>query len=226
MKDTASLPLPHEDRTLQFGPVRTASQLLEVQSLRYQQYQARTPDVVAELLRDFEFDRRGFVFLLRDQSRPVATGRIIRADSGVIALHRLAALSEPILRDPKVCEISRLAAVAASGTLLAFGTAMFGLGLGAKWALQHTPFERYVAYCQVSLLKLYRKVNARPCSEEFTLPNREERRFLLVEGRLEDAAEACSSMLSRFHVEPLTEDPYIQPPQRSAMKGMQCEIGF
>src|SRR5437870_7692033 len=81
MKDTPSLLLPLEDRTLQFGPVRTASQLLEVQSLRYQQYQARTPDVVPELLRDFEFDRRGFVFLLRDRSRPVATGRIIRVDS-------------------------------------------------------------------------------------------------------------------------------------------------
>ncbi|HSV24503.1 MAG TPA: hypothetical protein VLJ17_15930 [Xanthobacteraceae bacterium] len=226
MKDTPSLLLPLEDRTLQFGPVRTASQLLEVQSLRYQQYQARTPDVVPELLRDFEFDRRGFVFLLRDRSRPVATGRIIRVDSGVIALHHLAALPQPILRDPKVCEISRLAALAAGGTLLAFGTAMFGLGLGASWALQHTPFERYVAYCQVAFLKLYTKVKAHPCSEEFTLPNREERRFLLVEGRLEDAAEACSTMLSRYHIEPLTEDPYIQPPQRTPKQEMPCEIGF
>src|SRR5215471_12537245 len=155
MKDTASLPLLHEDSTLQFGPVRTAGQLLDVQSLRYQQYQARTPDVVPELLRVFEFDSRGVVFLLRDRSRPVATGRIIRVDSGVIVMHRLAPLPEPILRDPKVCEISRLAALAAGGTLLSFGTAMFGLGLGARWALQHTPFERYVAYCQVAFLKLY-----------------------------------------------------------------------
>lgn len=196
--DSLSSPKHSELRaSLQFGLVTTARELLEVQHVRHHQYEARTPDVVTELLRDYELDRHGYVFLLRENGIPGATGRLAPITSCMTALHRIGKVPQEVEADPSVCEISRIAALR-SGSGQPALLSMAILGLGARWALQHTSLVNYVAYCRLSLFRLYLAVGAQQIGEPFTLPNRGDRKFIVIGGRLADATAACEPALMRY----------------------------
>jgi len=99
-------------------------------------------------------DRAGHVFLLFHREALVATGRALPYPSRLSTLVDLSRHSASVGADS---EIGRVACIACSE---APARALTLLTLGSLWLERHTRLRRYVAYCQPSLVRVYRRVGA------------------------------------------------------------------
>jgi hypothetical protein len=138
-------------------------------------------------------DQDGHLFILRHEGEVVASGRVLPISSPHVELRAFRKLPPWAEQDPKMCEISRIAARPRSQGV-PYG--WIGLILGAEWLLQHTDIRRYIAYARAELVSLYRVVGAWETDMRFQIPERGPAVYSVVTGTIQQAAEKGTSLLA------------------------------
>ncbi|MGW0210925.1 hypothetical protein ACWDZ8_35915 [Streptomyces sp. NPDC003233] len=141
------------------------------QLLRVVRYAPRFPGSDPWYLDD-ERDQGGTVFLMRRAGRAVATLRILPVDSGNSELAALRPLPEGLSGLAGTWELGRVAALNADGGHPPYMPLLFTWG--ARWAQQHLPLERIVAYCTRGRLAGFARLGAEPVDGPYDLPGKGE----------------------------------------------------
>ncbi len=166
---------------------RTPVDLAEARNLRDVVYRTRLGLDTQRWNQEDARDRAGHVFLLREHSVLVGTGRALRTDSPLCEIRELGRLPADLETATDTCEVSRIATRRCSDGLPA---SLLLLGMGAEWLLEHTDLRRYVAYARVSVLWLYQKVGAVDLGTRFRISDRGDSEYGVILGGLSDAAAA------------------------------------
>lgn len=161
-----------------------------VRSLRQAQYTKHIGDTRwLDDPADAERDRVGFVYLLRQNGMPVASVRVVAASSDLAELHELGQMPETTSNDPHCCEVGRV--VATGGSL---SNSALIIACGTRWTVTNTPFERYIAYCRLPLVRLWQQFGALDTGCRFALPERQNAQYAVITGSLDDVAAATAEL--------------------------------
>jgi hypothetical protein len=164
---------------------------IDLRDLLYQRHLGMRPSDWGAA--ESERDRVGWTFLLRDEGSPVGCGRVLPARSRMGELQCFARLPRWATIDKSLCEVGRIACKPRA-ELPPFSLLL--LGGGARWLLEYTRFDRYIAYCRPTVAKAYMYVGAVDTGERFSLEERGGTEYMIVIGRLEDAVKALNKFPS------------------------------
>jgi len=175
----------------------------EVVALRDCRYRERLGLQPSQWAEDEERDAAGWVFLLSDDDRPVATVRVIPMGAIRTELGDLGRLPDGCERDPWLCEVTRIAAEDRAGPELPYSAYLFG-AVGV-WLIDAN-LHRYIGYCRTTLVPFFRAVGAKQVGELFRIPGRGDTEYVLIAGQLTEVIDSVVGLgARRDHLPGLSE---------------------
>lgn len=176
-----------------FHAVVSDAELRCALALRDAVYRRRLGLALSDTPDDAERDRLGYVFLLRHDSRPVGTARVIPTTCASTELAQLGALPAWAAQDPCCGEVGRLATLRSAG-VDPMATSPILISCCARWLLRHTPMRRYVAYSRLVLLPVWRHLGALDTGVRFVIAERAGTEYGLITGHLHDAVSLAGGV--------------------------------
>ncbi|WP_405587137.1 N-acyl amino acid synthase FeeM domain-containing protein [Streptomyces sp. NBC_01190] len=171
--------------TLEIAGPQAPEAMAAVRSIRQIMYKSRLGIEPSSWQEEDARDCSGWVFLLRDDGRPVGTFRLTPVSSPLLEMRDLGILPPWAEAEPALCEAARLAALPSTDGPRYMVVLLSAI---ANWMLAHTGMTDYIAYCRPLALRLFTEIGGRPVGSAFHIPERTADTYRVIVGSMRDVA--------------------------------------